>query len=191
MPTVLLFHHVQGLTPGITAFADALRAAGHTVHVPNLLDGKLFGSIAEGVAYVRSIGFDAVIARGKVAAEGVTGPVVVIGMSLGVLPAQAIAQTRGDVLGAVLLHGAVEASEFGAWPRHVPVEIHGMDNDPEFVGSGDIGAAMELVDLSERGYLFLYPGSGHLFTDSSLADYDAEHAAKVMERVLDFLGEVS
>lgn len=190
MPTILLFHHVQGLTPGVTALADALRAAGHTVHVPDLLDGKLFDSIPDGVAYVRSIGFGEIIERGRAAAENVPGPIVTIGMSLGVLPAQAIAQTRPDVLGAVLLHGAVEAGEFGTWPKHVPLEIHAMDADPEFVDSGDIGAAMALVDASDNGNLFLYPGNGHLFTDSSLADYDAEQAALVMRRVLGFLAEV-
>jgi dienelactone hydrolase len=187
MPTILLFHHVQGLTPGVAAFADALRAAGHTVHTPDLLDGKRFGSIPEGVAYVQSIGFGAVIARGRAAADAIPGPIVSIGMSLGVLPAQAIAQTRADVLGAVFLHGAVPASEFGVWPRHVPLQIHAMDGDPEFVDSGDIEAARALVADADDGEMFLYPGQGHLFTDNTLADYDAAAATKVTERVLAFL----
>lgn len=191
MPTILLFHHVQGLTSGVTAFADTLRAAGHTVHVPDLLDGKLFGSIPDGIAYVKTIGVGEVIARGQAAAGQISGPIVVIGMSLGVLPAQAIAQTRGDVRGAVLLHGAVTASEFSpVWPAHVPVQVHAMDADPEFVDSGDIDAAMELVGQSEDGDLFLYPGRRHLFTDASLAEYDAAAAALVMSRVLAFLDEV-
>ncbi|HXU86864.1 MAG TPA: dienelactone hydrolase, partial [Verrucomicrobiae bacterium] len=51
MAEVLLFHHAQGLTPGIGAFADKLRAAGHTVHTPDLFDGQTFNSIDEGMAY--------------------------------------------------------------------------------------------------------------------------------------------
>jgi dienelactone hydrolase len=191
MPTILLFHHVQGLTSGVTTIADTLRAAGHTVHVPDLLDGKTFAPISEGIAYVKSIGFGTVITRGRAAAAAVPGPIVTIGMSLGVLPAQAIAQTRGDVLGAVLLHGAVTAAEFSrVWPAQVPVQVHAMDADPEFVDSGDIDAAMELVGQSANGDLFLYPGKGHLFTDNSVADYDAEQAALVMSRVLAFLDEI-
>ena len=53
MAEVLLFHHAQGLTPGVSAFADELRGAGHTVHVPDLFDGRTFGSIDEGMAFIK------------------------------------------------------------------------------------------------------------------------------------------
>lgn len=182
---------MQGLTPGVLAFADALRADGHVVHVPDLLDGKVFASIPEGIAYVREIGFDTVIARGKAAADTISGPLVTIGMSLGVLPAQAVAQTRPDAVGAVLLHGAVTVSEFSPhWPRHVPVQIHAMDGDPEFVDSGDIDAARELVGEADDGEMFLYPGNGHLFTDNSVADHDPSAAALTLDRVRAFLARV-
>ncbi len=64
MAEVLLFHHAQGLTPGIRAFADELRAAGHTVHTPDLFDGRTFASIDEGMAAVKEIGFDEILERG-------------------------------------------------------------------------------------------------------------------------------
>ena len=38
MAEVVLFHHAQGLTPGIVAFADELRRAGHTVHTPDVFE---------------------------------------------------------------------------------------------------------------------------------------------------------
>ena len=191
MPTILLFHHVQGLTSGVTAFADVLRAAGHTVHTPDLLDGKLFGSIPDGLAYVKTLGFQTIIERGEAVAATLPADLVYMGMSLGALPAQYLAQTREGARGAVLLHGAITVSEFSpVWPAHVPVQIHAMDADPEFVDSGDIDAAMELVGQAEDGDLFLYPGRGHLFTDSSLPDHDADAAALVMSRVLAFLDEV-
>lgn len=191
MPTIVLFHHVLGLTSGVIAFADALRDAGHVVHTPDVFDGQTFPSILAGLDHVKSIGFGEVIARGKAVAETIPGKIVVMGMSLGVLPAQALAQTREHVTGAVLLHGAVPVSEFSpTWPRHVPVQIHAMDEDPEFVDSGDIDAARDLVGQAERGELFLYPGKGHLFTDNTSPDYDAAATALVLERVKAFLAGI-
>ncbi len=55
MAEVLLFHHAQGQTPGFLAFADELRAAGHTVHTPDLYDGKTFATVDEGVAHAKEI----------------------------------------------------------------------------------------------------------------------------------------
>ena len=57
MAEVLLFHHAQGQTEGFTAFADELRRGGHTVHTPDLFDGRTFASIEEGMAYASQIGF--------------------------------------------------------------------------------------------------------------------------------------
>jgi Dienelactone hydrolase and related enzymes len=191
MPTILLFHHVQGLTPGVTAFADTLRAAGHSVHTPDLLDGRQFASIPDGIAYLQQLGFGTVIARGSEAAGAHAEADVVIGMSMGVLPAQYLAQTREGMRGAVFLHGAVPVREFSpAWPRQVAVQIHAMEGDPEFVASGDIDAARDIVAQAENGEMFLYPGTTHLFTDNSLADYDATAAALVTERVLGLLAKL-
>jgi len=67
--TVLLFHSAQGQTPGFLAFADELRSAGHTVHAPDLFDGETFGTVDEGVAYARQVGFREIIRRGSQAAE--------------------------------------------------------------------------------------------------------------------------
>ncbi|WP_240231188.1 dienelactone hydrolase family protein [Devosia lacusdianchii] len=135
-------------------------------------------------------GFSTIIARGRAAAEGFPDDLVYIGMSLGVMPAQALAQTRPGVRGAVFLHGAVPVSEFGEWPARLPVQIHAMDADPEFVDSGDIDAARALIAEAEDGAMFLYPGNGHLFTDASLPDYDKAAADLVMQRVLEFLGRL-
>ncbi len=40
MAEVLVFHHGQGLTVGVLEFAEQLRRAGHTVHVPDLFEGQ-------------------------------------------------------------------------------------------------------------------------------------------------------
>jgi dienelactone hydrolase len=189
MAEVVLFHHVQGLTDGVRAFADELRAGGHTVHTPDLFDGRTFGSIEEGLGYAEQIGVpDEVIARGVRAVEGLPAGLVYAGFSLGVLPAQMLAQTRPGARGALLFHSCVPVSEFGpAWPDGVPVQVHGMDADPFFVGEGDIDAARELIDQAKDGELFLYPGDQHYFADSSLPSYDRDATALLIQRVLDFL----
>lgn len=188
MTEVVLFHHAQGLTPGVVAFADGLRLAGHTVHTPDLFDGRVFGTLEEGLRHCEETGFDALLERGAKAVDDLPAEVVYAGLSLGVLPAQSLAQTRPGARGALLIHACVPFREFGtAWPGGVPVQVHAMDADPVFVGDGDIDASRELVEEAEDAELFLYPGGEHLFTDSSLSAYDAEAAALLRERVLGFL----
>jgi dienelactone hydrolase len=188
MPTVVLFHHMLGLTPGVTAFADELRQAGHTVHTPDLFEGRTFGGIEEGMGYVQQAGFGAVIERGTRAVEDLPADLVYAGFSLGVLSAQKLAQTRPGARGALLYYACVPLSEFGeAWPDGVPVQVHGMDADPIFAGEGDIGFAREVVESAAQGELFLYPGDQHYFADSSLPSYDPDASALLTRRVLDFL----
>jgi dienelactone hydrolase len=187
MSEVLLFHHAMGQTEGFTAFADELRRAGHIVHAPDLFEGRTFGSIDEGMAHVREIGFEEVVARGDRAAEALPEELVYAGFSLGVVPAQKLAQTRAGARGALLFYSCVPASEFGGWPAGVPVQIHGMDADPYFVDEGDVDAARELVDSNDDAELFLYPGQEHYFADSSLPSYDAGATALLTRRVLGFL----
>jgi dienelactone hydrolase len=189
MAEVVLFHHAQGLTPGVVAFADELRRAGHTVNTPDLFEGRTFGTLDEGMRYAEGIGFpDEVIGRGVRAVEGRPAELVYAGFSLGVLPAQCLAQTRPGARGALLFYSCVPVSAFGSpWPDGVPVQVHGMDADPIFVGEGDIDAARELVEQAKDGELFLYPGDQHYFADSSLPSYDADAAALLVQRVLDFL----
>lgn len=188
MAEVLLFHHAQGQTAGFLAFADDLRRAGHTVHAPDLYDSRTFDVLDDGVAYAGEIGFDNVLERGVRAAEGLPAALFYAGFSLGVMPAQKLAQTRAGARGALLFHSCLPVSEFGtAWPADVPVQVHSMDADPWFVGEGDIEAARALVASTPQAELFLYPGDQHLFADSSLPSYDADAAALLRRRVLDFL----
>jgi len=188
MAEVLLFHHALGQTTGFGAFADELRQAGHTVHTPDLYDGRTFTTLDEGVAYAEEIGFGEIIERGTRAADELPTELVYAGFSLGVLPAQKLAQTRAGARGALLFYSCVPMSEFGpSWPAGVPVQIHGMDADPMFVGEGDLDAAREVVDSAEHGELFLYRGDQHYFADSSLLSYDEDAATLLTKRVLEFL----
>ena len=189
MAEVLLFHHAQGQTAGFHAFADELRRAGHTVHTPDVFDGRTFGSIDEGMAYAEQVGFpDGILERGERAANELPAGLVYGGFSLGVVPAQKLAQTRPGARGALLFYSCVPLSYFGgSWPAGVPAQIHGMDADPVFVGEGDIDAARELVESAEDAELFLYPGDQHYFADSSLPSYDESATKLLTQRVLTFL----
>jgi dienelactone hydrolase len=162
---------------------------GRPPHTPDLFDGRTFPSIDEGVAYASEVGFGDLIERGVREADQLPNEVIYAGFSLGVLPAQKLAQTRPGAAGALLFYSCVPMSEFGpsSWPAGVPVQIHGMDADPYFVEEGDIDAAREVVDSAEQGELFLYPGDQHYFADSSLPSYDPKATALLTERVLDFL----
>jgi len=188
MAEVLLFHHAQGQTAGVLAFADDLRRAGHTVHTPDLYDGHTFTTLDEGIAYASEVGFGNILDRGVLAADGLPAGLVYAGFSLGVMPAQKLAQTRAGAAGALLFESCIPVSEFGsAWPDGVPVQIHGMDADPFFAGEGDIDAARALVESTNDAELFVYPGDRHLFADPSLDSYDADAAALLTQRVLVFL----
>jgi dienelactone hydrolase len=191
MAEVVLFHHAQGLTPGVAAFADELRRAGHTVHAPDLYNGRTFATLEEGLAYAEEVGFDEVTERGIQAAEALPAELVYAGFSLGLGPAQRLAQTRPGARGALLFYACLPVSEFGSsWPAGVPVQIHAMESDPEFDNGWDLPAARALVEEAEDGELFLYPGDQHLFADSSLPSYDANAAALLGQRVLDFLDRI-
>jgi dienelactone hydrolase len=194
MAELVLFHHIQGLTPGVHALADELRAGGHTVHTPDLYEGRTFDSIEAGAAYANGDGSPDLDARADAAVADLPASVVYAGISSGVMQAQRLAQTQPGAAGAVLMESCVPITgewSFGPWPDGVPVQIHGMDHDPFFAEEGDIDAARELVEIvGPSAELFVYPGDRHLFTDSSLPSYDAEAVALLTQRVLTFLGDV-
>jgi dienelactone hydrolase len=182
---VLLFHHALGLTPGVVSFADGLRAAGHVVHTPDLYEGKTFDSVDDGVANAREVGFGTILERGRAAAEDLPNELVYGGFSLGVMPAQALAQTRPGAQGALFFYAALPPAEFeSGWPQGVPLQIHMMEDDEW--AQEDLPAARELAE-TPGAELFLYPGDKHLFADDSTPDYDAHCAALLRERVLTFL----
>ncbi len=191
MAEVLLFHHAQGLTVGMHAVAETLRQSGHTVHAPDVFDGRVFDDLEQGVAHAQSIGFGRIMEQCSEFASQLPAELVYLGFSMGVMPAQMLAQQRAGARGALLVDSCVQPTEFGpGWPDGVPVQVHGMDADPWFVSEGDLEAAEALVSAAPDGELFLYPGDQHLFADSSLAAFDEAAAATFTERVLEFLARV-
>lgn len=188
MTDVLLFHHAQGLTEGVRAFADALRAAGHEVALPDLYDGLVLPTLDEGIAQAERIGIGEILERGRAAAAGLPSALVYAGFSLGVLPAQLLAQTRPGALGALLFQSCVAPGDLGApWPAALPAQIHLMEQDPVALAGGDLANARALAAGDARAQLFLYPGQQHLFADSSLDGYDRAATVLLTRRTLDFL----
>lgn len=195
MTEVVLFHHVQGLTDGVLEFAARLADDTCVVHTPDLYEGAVAPSLEDGFAIKNTIGDEVLAARADQALDDLAPELVYAGMSLGVMSAQRIAQTRPGSRGALLYEACVPISgdwTFGPWPKGLPVQVHGMVDDEFFAHEGDIDAARELVASvgSEIGELFTYPGNQHLFLDSSLPTYDAEATALVVERSRAFLTRV-
>ncbi len=196
MVDVVLFHHVQGLTQGLRAFAAELGADYHTVHTPDLFAGERPASIDDGLALVRGIGGEELERRAGAAVADLPRELVYVGFSWGAATAQELAQTRAGALGALLFDACVPVTgewAFGPWPDGVAVQVHGMDRDPFFALEGDLDAARELVDLvgPDRAELFVYPGEAHLFADSSLPSYDPAAAALALQRSRDFLARLA
>jgi dienelactone hydrolase len=195
MAEVVLFHHVMGPTVVVEAMADDLRNAGHGVVVPDLFDGRRFSSIDEGAAHVDEVGFGVLLERAAVAVAGLGSELVYSGVSLGVVPAQHLAQTRAGARACLAFEAFVPPSEFGErWPHGVALQVHGMADDPYFAGEGDLAVARAVVEEVQAGpdpaaeaELHVYPGDRHLFTDRSLDAYDDEAAALALGRALEFL----
>lgn len=184
MTEILLFHHANGLTDGVRSFAETLRAAGHTVHTPDLFEGRVFDTVEEGVAFRDSVGQEVLMGRAFAAAEGLPTDLVYAGMSMGCMPATVLLLPRPGARGAFYLYGAVDPAWFEAeWPEGVPAQSHQTEDDPWREAEGDEGFAAR-VPGSES---FLYPGKGHLFADPDSPDYDEAAAELATERVLAFL----
>lgn len=187
MANILLFHHAQGLTEGMIAFTNALRAEGHQVTMPDLYDGHTFSTLDEGLTYAKSVGFGALASAGVAAAESLPNEIVYGGFSLGVMPAQQLAQQRPGARGLLLYHGAAPLTEFGeSWPEGVAFQAHVKQGDE----LGDVDVLEDLANQS-NGELFIYEGGTHLFTDSSLDVYDQEATKQVVARTLTFLSALT
>lgn len=182
MAEVVVFHHALGLTESVQRFATALNDAGHTVHTPDLYDGRTFETIDDGMAYSEELGGPmAIVERARTAVMPLPSEVIYVGFSLGVMPAQSLAQTRTGAEGAVLCYAALPLGQWGdnwpaTWPEGVRLQLHILDGDEDFE------IAQELATTVRGAELFVYGGTEHYF-----AEHDDQAAALLTERVLDFL----
>lgn len=187
MAEIVLFHHAGGLTDGVLGFAQTLRDAGHTVHAPDLFDGRTFDDVRDGVAYAQ--GLEEGVLSGKVAevVDPLGTDLVYGGMSMGTgIAAEQVLQRPG-AKGAFFLYGAIAPSWWDAtWPDGVPTQAHTTEGDewrePE--------AEEEYLADIPGAEVFIYPGSGHLFLEPGHADHDEDAARLATERVLAFLADL-
>ncbi|WP_344338116.1 dienelactone hydrolase family protein [Kitasatospora putterlickiae] len=188
---ILLLHSVYGLRPAVHTAADRLRAAGHTVHTPDLFEGRTFDDVEEGMAYKEEVGSDellrrAVGAAAPLLASGTT--LVYAGLSLGGSLAQNLALADENARGLLLLHGTSDIREDAA--TSIPVQLHVAEPDPfepeDWLNAWYLNMRKAGADVE----IHRYRGAGHLFTDPDLPDYDPEAAERAWVVALDFLAEL-
>ena len=194
MAEVVLFHSVLGLRPGVIAAVDRLRAAGHTIHTPDLFDGEVFDDLDDGQRKEEALGYQEIARRAKEAVAELPAGLVFAGFSLGAVHAELLAASKPGALGAVLMHGAVPVeslSEFfgvDRWPEGVPVQVHYAALDPWVEADEEVAPFGD--DVRGAGAAFeehAYPCSGHLFSDPDLPEYDRASSEAMWHRVLAFL----
>ncbi len=201
MADLVLFHSVLGVRAGVTYAADRLRAAGHTVHAPNLYeDGVVFDDYERADAYVQALGYAELLRRARAAVDGLPQALVYAGFSNGGGLAEYLAAERPGALAAVLFGAAIPLAMFGQfggdgsliWPPSTPVQVHYGVDDP-FREQAWVDSLADTVRSSGAAFqLYEYPIAGHLFTDESMkAEYDGDAAKLLWERVLSFLSTLS
>ncbi len=195
MAEIVLFHSALGLRPGVTAAADRLREAGHTVHAPDYYDGEVFDDLDDGLRKRDALGYAEIVRRAREAVADLPAGLVFAGFSLGAVPAELLAAAKPGARGAVLMHAAIpveELGEFGVerWPAGVPVQVHYAADDP-WVEAEEVAALGGAVKGAGAGFEeHAYPGSGHLFADPDLPEYDRASSEAMWRRALTFLDRV-
>jgi dienelactone hydrolase len=186
--TIALFHSVLGVRPGLLESAEMLRDHGHTVHVIDQYEGRMFEDYGAALEYVEGVGFPALMAFALGATAELPDRLVTMGFSNGAGMAEYVAGNR-QVSGVVMLGGALDPNELGVrWPHGVDGQVHTTVDDPwrEQQGIDAVVAAAE--GAGGHVEVFDYPGSGHLFADPSKADeFQPAEAELMWSRVLDFL----
>jgi dienelactone hydrolase len=191
---VVLFHSVLGVRTGVTEMAERLRAAGNTVHVPDLYQGRQpFDDYEPAMKHMDEIGEEEMMTRAEAAVAPLPEGLVYAGFSAGGASAENLAGKRAGARGLILFAAGNRLKWFGieAWPAGVPVQIHQGTEDP-FKEPEELAALGDAVRSSGASFqLFEYPVPGHLFSDPSLpGEYDAEAAELMYSRVLEFLAGI-
>ena len=185
MATVILFHSVYGLRPLERDAAERLNAAGHQVVTPDLYDGRVAGSVEEAVAVRDGIGWRTLFERAERAVADLPATAVLGGFSMGAAVAASLWAKRRETAGVLFLHGIAEIPANAR--AGVPLQLHLAEPDifepADEVAAWKAAAAETPIALE----MFTYPGAGHIYTDPTLADHDAEAASLTWDRVERFL----
>ena len=188
MAIVAIFHAVLGVTPGLVDFASKLKRPGREVHVVDQYDGRVFDNYEEAGAYEEEVGFPDLMAKAIQGVADLPDGFVAIGFSNGAGMAEFVAANR-PVSGVVMASGALPLETIGiTWPEGVPAQIHSTVDDPHRNEDGITSVKQAVEEAGGSIEVFDYPGSGHLFADSSRADeYQPAEAELMLSRIKDFL----
>jgi dienelactone hydrolase len=177
---IVLFHSSLGLRRAVLADADRLRARGHHVAVPDLLDGQCFADTRSAQAFLAKLGREQVRARALHAVDRLPPGQVYAGYSLGGGLAQWLLEIRGDASGGIFISNGNPPA--ATW-HDVPVQVHAARSDTWIDER-----ALDL--LAQAGAeVFRYAG-GHLFADTDLADHHAGSTSRMWEEIDAFLARL-
>jgi dienelactone hydrolase len=188
MAIVAVFHSALGVRPGLVEFANKLKTIGREVHIVDQYDGQVFDDYDEAGAYVDEVGFPELMTRAIRGVADRPDGFVAIGFSNGAGMAEFVAANR-PVSGVVMAGGALPLETIGiTWPEGVPAQIHSTVDDPRRDQDAIDSVKRAVEEAGGTVEVFDYPGSGHLFADSSMPDeYQPAEAELMLSRIKDFL----
>ncbi|CAN5724516.1 dienelactone hydrolase family protein [soil metagenome] len=191
MAIVAIFHSALGVRPGLVEFANKLKMVGREVHIIDQYDRQVFDDYDEAGAYVEEVGFPDLMAKAIQRVADLPDGFVAIGFSNGAGMAEFVAANR-PVSGVVMASGALPLETIGiTWPEGVPAQIHSTVDDPRREQDAIDSVKQAVEEAGGTVEVFDYPGSGHLFADSSMADeYQPAEAELMLTRIKDFLDQI-
>lgn len=187
---IAIFHSALGVREGVRDAARRLSDAGHDPYIVDYYgDYRSFDDHPSAADYVNKVGFPALMQAAVDGVADLPDGFAVLGFSNGSGMAEYVA-TRRSVTKAVLGSGTLPLAMMGAgaWPAQTAAQIHYAADDP-FRNDEWLESVIDSVRSSGaplEAYTE-YPGDGHLFTDSTLPDYDEANTELFWKRVRAFL----
>jgi len=186
---VVLFHSMFGLRSVEGEAAARLEAAGHRVTVPDLFGGATTEEgIDAGFALMRTIGWETIVERARLATESVPDNAVLMGLSMGVGVIGELWPERLRAAAVICLHSTTGIPS--GVPKGTPMQVHVAIGD-RFATDEDLEAVeASAARVGAEAAIYRYPHAGHLFTDATLPDFDAAAADATWTRILELLARL-
>jgi dienelactone hydrolase len=188
MANVILFHSVLGLRDVERRISDHLRAASHTVALPDLYEGDTTNDRVEGFEIKERVGWNVICERARRALAPLPETTVLAGVSMGAGVVAEVWPYQPLTSGILLLHGL--ASMPSNMKPRLPIQLHVSDNDP-FFPERDVDSWQSTAGrLAANVEVFRYANAGHYFLDPVLPDYSEKASTEVWEHIVKFLDKI-